>query len=204
MDLELGGGLAPLSQGSLYTETSMLKPHKGLVLAAALVVAAPVTAVAFAADAPKAAPIPAVKTAPVAPAAASTSAPTAVVLVAEIGKGVSGTDIKNYSDLISRLKDNPDCYTFGTAADSPRDLPAMTALQKRNGVRMISMSYRNNEAAIEALMKAKVELIPLPYAVAAPYIKNAQMRPLVVFGSARIPEIKDIPTASEVMPGFVY
>jgi tripartite-type tricarboxylate transporter receptor subunit TctC len=135
---------------------------------------------------------------------ARTAVATAVVLVAEVGKGVAGTDIKDYADLISRLKDNPDCYTYGTTADGTRDLNAMAALQKRAGVRMVKVSYKDTAAAIEGLMKAKVQVVPLPYGVAAPYIKSGQMRPLVVLGSSRIPELKDTPAITEVLPGFVY
>lgn len=178
----------------------ILKLDRKLFLSAVLAADALISGVALAGAPAKPASAPAAKSA----AAAPVAAPTGVVLVAEIGKGVSGTDIKDYADLISRLKDNPDCYTFGTTADGARDLTAMTTLQKRNGVRMVKLSYKDTAAEIEGLMKAKVQVIPVPYDIAAPYIKNGQMRPLVVFGSARIPEIKDVPTASEVMPGFVY
>ncbi|CAB3795513.1 tripartite tricarboxylate transporter substrate-binding protein [Paraburkholderia fynbosensis] len=177
----------------------MLKLNRKLFLSAVLAAEALISGVAFAGAPAKPVLPPAAK-----PAAAPVSAPTGVVLVAEIGKGVSGTDIKDYADLISRLKDNPDCYTFGTTVDGGRDLSAMTTLQKRNGVRMVKLSYKDTAAEIEGLMKGKVQVIPVPYDVAASYIRNGQMRPLVVFGSARIPDIKDVPTAGEVMPGFVY
>jgi len=172
----------------------MLKFKRKLFLSAVLAVEALISGVACASTPAK--PVPVTQ--------AVAAAPTGVVLVAEIGKGVSGTDIKNYADLISRLKDNPDCYTFGTTADGARDLAAMNLFQKRNDVRMVKLSYKDTAAEIDGLMSGKVQMIPVPYDVAAPYIKNGQMRPLVVFGSARIPEIKDVPTASEVMPGFVY
>ncbi|MGF6673833.1 tripartite tricarboxylate transporter substrate-binding protein [Paraburkholderia tuberum] len=181
-----------------------MKLNRKLFLSAVLAADALISGVAFAGAPAKPTPAPVPASAAKPAAAAPVAAPTGVVLVAEIGKGVSGTDIKDYADLISRLKDNPDCYTFGTTADSARDLTAMTTLQKRNGVRMVKLSYKDTAAEIEGLMKAKVQVIPVPYEVAAPYIKSGQMRPLVVFGSARIPEIKDVPTASEVMPGFVY
>ncbi|WP_322028960.1 tripartite tricarboxylate transporter substrate-binding protein [Paraburkholderia sp. J76] len=170
----------------------MLKLKRKLFLTAVLAAGALISGVAHAGDPVK--PVP----------ASHAAAPAGVVLVAEIGKGVSGTDIKDYPDLIGRLKDNPDCYTFGTTADGARDLSAMNVLQKRNGVRMVKLSYKDTAAEIEGLMSGKVQVIPVPYEAAAPYIKNGQMRPLVVFGSARIPEIKNVPTASEVMPGFVY
>lgn len=178
----------------------MLRLNRKLFLSAVLAADALISGVAHAGAPANPAPAPAARPAAAAPAAA----PTRVVLVAEIGKGVSGTDIKDYADLISRLKDNPDCYAFGTTADGARDLAAMTTLQKRNGIRMVKLSFKDTAAEIEGLMKAKVQVVPIPYDVAAPYIKNGQMRPLVVFGSARIPELKDVPTASEVMPGFVY
>ncbi|MBB5445492.1 MULTISPECIES: tripartite tricarboxylate transporter substrate-binding protein [unclassified Paraburkholderia] len=182
----------------------ILKLNRKLFLSAVLAADALISGVAFAGAPAKPTPAPVPAPAAKPAAAALVAAPAGVVLVAEIGKGVSGTDIKDYADLISRLKDNPDCYTFGTTADGARDLTAMTTLQKRNGVRMVKLSYKDTAAEIEGLMKARVQVIPVPYEVAAPYIKSGQMRPLVVFGSARIPEIKDVPTASEVMPGFVY
>jgi tripartite-type tricarboxylate transporter receptor subunit TctC len=166
-----------------------------VALTCTAVMAAPASATATPVAAVPAGPQPAAKPAAVA---------AAVVLVAEVGKGVAGTDIKDYADLISRLKDNPDCYTYGTTADGTRDLNAMAALQKRAGVRMVKVSYKDTAAAIEGLMKAKVQLAPLPYDVAAPYIQSGQMRPLVVLGSSRIPQLKDTPAITEVLPGFVY
>lgn len=126
------------------------------------------------------------------------------MLVTGVGKGLAGTDIKNYADLISRLKDNPDCYSYGTTADGTRDLNAMDAFQKRAGVRMVKVAYKDTAAEVDGLMRAKIQVVPLPYDVAGPYIKSGQMRPLVVLGPSRIPDLKDTPAIGEVLPGFAY
>ncbi|WP_312883556.1 Bug family tripartite tricarboxylate transporter substrate binding protein [Paraburkholderia youngii] len=127
-----------------------------------------------------------------------------LVLVAGNGAGLSGTDIKDYADLISRLKDNPNCYMFGSTGTTSREYLAMVAFQKRAGVKMIHTAYKSAAEQIPALLSGKVQMIEIPYEMAAPQIKAGKMRVLAVLGSRRIPEIQNVPALGEMFPGFDF
>ncbi|CAB3723480.1 Bug family tripartite tricarboxylate transporter substrate binding protein [Paraburkholderia rhynchosiae] len=135
---------------------------------------------------------------------AQVTAHSGLVLVTGNGAGLGGTDIKDYDDLISRLKDNPDCYMFGSTGATSREYLAMAAFQKRAGVKLIHTAYQTDSEQISSLLGGKVQIIEIPYELAVPYIKTRKMRVLAVLGTHRIPEIQNVPALGEKFPGFDF
>jgi tripartite-type tricarboxylate transporter receptor subunit TctC len=62
--------------------------------------------------------------------------------------------------------------------------------------------YKGESAALTDLMGGQIQMVPSNLGAAINFVKQGNIRALAVTGKQRSPELPDVPSASETLPGF--
>ena len=109
---------------------------------------------------------------------------------------------QNIRELIAYAKANPNKLNYasqgiGTAAHLIAEL-----FKSMAGVQINHIPYRGGGPAVNDLVAGHVDLMFGELASAYQYIESGQLRVLAVSSDKRIANLPDVPTVSEVLPGF--
>jgi tripartite-type tricarboxylate transporter receptor subunit TctC len=103
----------------------------------------------------------------------------------------------NVGDLFAAAKRSPDTVSFASTGNGTLGHLAMTLLTAQAGAQMVHIPYRGGSLALNDASNGRVSAIIASAALLAPHISRGAMKPLLQFGSARLPALPDTPTASE-------
>lgn len=97
--------------------------------------------------------------------------------------------------------------SFSTAGIGAMNHVYVEVLARKTGIKINHVPYAGGGPATTALLGGHVNMAVGSYGRMKQYYDSGMLRPLVALSSARIPEIKDLPTAKEkgfAVEGYVY
>jgi tripartite-type tricarboxylate transporter receptor subunit TctC len=128
------------------------------------------------------------------------SAPFGYSMVLTVGPNVSA---KTFAEFIAYAKANPGKLTNVHPGATSVPYLAMQALQRRAGIDMVQVAYQNFAQAQLDQIAGRVDVILDPFVARAIEQHLAgKLKILATAGNAREPRLPDVPTISEVLPGF--
>jgi tripartite-type tricarboxylate transporter receptor subunit TctC len=114
----------------------------------------------------------------------------------------SSSSIKTVLDFIAYAKANPGKMSMASSGIGSG--PHMTGelFKMMAGVDLVHVPYRGEAPALTDLIGDQVQVIFSSTPPAIEYIRTGKLRALAVTGASRLTAIPDVPTVSEIVPGY--
>lgn len=132
-----------------------------------------------------------------APVALVAKAPLSVA----INKNLPITDVKS---LITYAKANPGKMTFAVGSIGSAGHLSTELLKKSGGMDYTVVPYKGTAPAFQDLIGGQIDGFIDPILGSLQYHKNGMLRVIAVTSNARTPNLPDVPTVSESIPGYEF
>ncbi len=109
---------------------------------------------------------------------------------------------KDLKEFVAWAKANPKKVNFGSAGIGTQTHLAAENFAYSAGVDLTHVPYRGESAAITDLMGGQIQLATPNLAAVQAQVKEGRLRALAVTSRERSALMPDVPSASEVIPGF--
>jgi tripartite-type tricarboxylate transporter receptor subunit TctC len=110
--------------------------------------------------------------------------------------------VKTVSDLVAYAKANPGKLSYGSFGIGTYAHLSMEDLKQRTGIKMEHVPYRGAAPALNGLLGNEVSVMLVNLSGVAQYAKTGQVRLIAAATEKRVPELPDLPTVAETVPGF--
>ncbi len=130
---------------------------------------------------------------------------TSVSLITEVPLSVmvrADHPIRDLADLIAKAKAMPGKYTFGSGGVGTGNHLAGEMLKKMAGIDLLHVPFRGVSPALTALYAGDIDLVFSSTIESLSHARDGRGRVLAVGTPQRIPELPDVPTFGELLPGY--
>jgi tripartite-type tricarboxylate transporter receptor subunit TctC len=110
--------------------------------------------------------------------------------------------VKTVSDLVAYAKANPGKLSYGSFGIGTYAHLSMEDLKRRTGIAMEHVPYRGAAPALNGLLGKEVSVVLVNLSGVEQYAKTGQVRLIAAATEKRVPELPDLPTVAETVPGF--
>ena len=105
--------------------------------------------------------------------------------------------------LIALAKANPDRLNYGSPGNGTVPQLAVELLKATAGIKIVHVPFKGNAPALAALLGGQVEMMIDAISTTRAGVRAGTLRALAVTGAKRHPSLPEVPTVSEVLPGFL-
>jgi tripartite-type tricarboxylate transporter receptor subunit TctC len=119
------------------------------------------------------------------------------ILVAK--KDLFSSDLK---ELLAAFKKEPRKYTYASAGFGTTLHLSGEMMNSMAGVEVVHIPYRGAAPALTDLLGGRVDMLFDNLPGSLPSVRSGLIRPVAVTSRTRIPELPDVPTMAEVLPGY--
>jgi tripartite-type tricarboxylate transporter receptor subunit TctC len=111
---------------------------------------------------------------------------------------------KDLADVLAKAKAQPGAITIAT--EGPKTFSGMLAdsFAAMAGVKFNHVPYTKAPDALQDVIGGRVQLVCLPDAALAAYLKSGQVRALAISTAQRHSELPNVATIAETFPGFEF
>ena len=113
-----------------------------------------------------------------------------------------GVPAKTVNELIAYAKANPGKLNYGTAGPASAQHVGAALFESMTGVKMTHIPFRGSAPAITSLIGGNIDLIFGPTVELLPQIQGGTLRAIAVTTTARSPQLPEVPTVAETLPGY--
>lgn len=108
----------------------------------------------------------------------------------------------NLAELIAYAKANPGKLNFGSSGAGSAPHLAAELFCAMAGVTMVHVPYKGSSGSQTATLAGQVDLTFFAFSSALRHVKAGKLRAIAVGGTRRNPQLPDVPSVSEVVPGY--
>lgn len=129
------------------------------------------------------------------------SALTHISLLAEgdfLLNASTGSGFNNFEDLVAAATAKPSAVLYGTSGSGGNLHLFTEAACQAAGIKLRGVHYAGGSALMPDLLNNQVQVSLNSYPIAAPYIQESQLKPLLVVGRERNAAYPDVPTGAEL------
>jgi tripartite-type tricarboxylate transporter receptor subunit TctC len=109
--------------------------------------------------------------------------------------------VKTLAEFIDLAKAKPGQLHYGSPGNGSIQHLAGKLLERNAGIDMVHVPYKNQPEILSDLISGRIEAMIEFGAVAVPLIKAGKLRALAIAGSARKPDLPEVPTAAQAGAG---
>jgi tripartite-type tricarboxylate transporter receptor subunit TctC len=110
--------------------------------------------------------------------------------------------VKDLADFIAYAKANPKTINYGSAGVGSQTHLAAENFGYSAGIDLTHVPYKGESAALTDLMGGQIQLVTANLGGAIAQVQQGKLRALAVTSRERVPQLPDVPSVSEVLPGF--
>ncbi len=110
--------------------------------------------------------------------------------------------VRTVKDVIALARAHPGKLNFGSAGAGTTPHLAGEMFKFLTGVSMTHIAYRGSPQSAIDLLAGRLDLIFANGSAVLPHIRAGKMRLIAISAARRDPEMPDIPTIAETVPGF--
>jgi tripartite-type tricarboxylate transporter receptor subunit TctC len=113
--------------------------------------------------------------------------------------------VNSLSELVDYARRNPGKLSFGSGGGTTRGANYLSGeiFKTLTSTDLVGVPYKTMANAATELLGARVTMVFINLAVVLPHQKAGKVKVLAITGSERYPQLPDVPTVAEVVPGFV-
>ena len=110
---------------------------------------------------------------------------------------------KTLKDMLADAKTKPGKLSYGSSGNgSSQHLASEYLKSEAGGLFMLHVPYRGATPGLTALMSSEIDWMMPAVPSSMQFVKNGKIRALAVTSAKRQPELPDVPTVAETIPGF--
>ena len=110
---------------------------------------------------------------------------------------------RSVGELVALAKAKPGSLNYGTSGTGAPNHLAGELFRALAGVDIVRVPYKSSGTAVTALMSGEIQMMFVPAASAAPYLKSGRLRALAVTSAEPSPLAPGLPTiAATGLPGY--
>ena len=132
-----------------------------------------------------------------APVALVAKAPLAIA----VNKNLPVTDVKS---LIAHAKANPGKLTFAVGSIGSAGHMSTELLKRAGGIEYTVVPYKGTAPAFQDLIGGQIDGFIDPILGSLQYHKSGLLRVVAVTGDKRAPNLPEVPTVAETLPGYEF
>jgi tripartite-type tricarboxylate transporter receptor subunit TctC len=106
------------------------------------------------------------------------------------------------AELIALAKSKPGELTYGDAGVGAAGQVNMALLESMTGIKMTAVHYRGTTPALNDVLAGHIHLISVAVSASVPPYHGGRAKMLAVGSLKRLPEIPEVPTTAETVPGY--
>lgn len=118
-----------------------------------------------------------------------------------INKKLPITDVKS---LIAYAKANPGKMTFAVGSIGSAGHLSTELLKRAGGIDYLIVPYKGTAPAFQDLIGGQIDGFIDPILGSLQYHKSGMLRVVAVTSAARVPNLPDVPTVGETIPGYEF
>ena len=109
---------------------------------------------------------------------------------------------RTVADVVALAKAQPGKLTYGSWGVGAHSHLAGELLDRSAGVKTVHVPYKGSVVALADLMGGQITMMFDVLSTAMPQIRAAKLRAIAVAGSQRSPQLPEVPTVGETLPGY--
>jgi len=109
---------------------------------------------------------------------------------------------RTVSEFIANAKSNPGKHKIASTGNATPGHVAGELFKMMAGVDMVHIPYRGPNAALADLVAGQVQVFFGGIPASIKHIRAGELRPLAVTAAKRLEALPDVPTISEILPGY--
>ena len=115
----------------------------------------------------------------------------------------ANSSLRDFADLIARAKAQPGKLTYGSGGVGTGNHLGAELLKRMAGIDLLHVPFRGISLAITALYSGDIDVVVTNAIESLAHARDGRLRVLAVGGATRMPELPDVPTIGEAVPGYV-
>jgi tripartite-type tricarboxylate transporter receptor subunit TctC len=114
----------------------------------------------------------------------------------------SAKPYKSVAEVVQAAKAKPGDISFGSIGVGSSHHLAGELLQHMAGVKLLHVPYKGSGESNTAVLSGQIDLSISGASGIAPHVRSGKLRALGITGPTRAPNLPDVPTIGETIPGY--
>ena len=112
--------------------------------------------------------------------------------------------VSSFREFVAYAQANPGRLNYGSPGPGSTPQLAQEALMQAGAFKMVHVPYQGMGPALKDLIAGHIQVMLDIAGNSLPLIQDGRLKALAATGNVRIPQLPDVPTVGETLPGYVH